>query len=169
MKYICVDVESDGPAPALFSMISLGAIVLDDQLNKTFYTELKPISENWNEEALAVSKFTREQTLKFPDAYYGIFSFYDWLNEIKENDNLLFCSDNNGFDWQFVNYYFWKFLNTNPFGHTSMNIGSLYKGMMKNMKANFKHLRKTKHSHNPLDDSRGNAEVLNIIFENFEK
>jgi hypothetical protein len=37
------------------------------------------------------------------------------------------------------------------------------------MKANFKHLRKTKHTHNPLDDSRGNAEALNIIFQNFQK
>jgi hypothetical protein len=25
---------------------------------------------------------------------------------------------------------------------------------------NFKHLRKTKHTHNPVDDARGNAEAL---------
>lgn len=168
MKYICVDVEADGPAPGLFSMISLGAIVLDEELNKTFYTEFKPISENWVPEALAVSGFTRNNTLLFSNAETGIVSFYSWLNEVKGNDNLLFCSDNNGFDWQFVNYYFWKFLNSNPFGHTSMNIGSLYKGMKKNMKANFKHLRKTKHTHNPLDDSRGNAEALNIILQSFD-
>jgi hypothetical protein len=28
------------------------------------------------------------------------------------------------------------------------------------MSKNFKHLRKTKHTHNPVDDARGNAEAL---------
>ncbi len=35
-----------------------------------------------------------------------------------------FISDNNGFDWQFVNWYFWHFLGRNPFGHSSTNLGS---------------------------------------------
>ena len=37
---------------------------------------------------------------------------------------------------------------------------SLYKGVVKDTFANFKHLRKTRHTHNPLDDARGNAEAL---------
>ena len=32
--------------------------------------------------------------------------------------------------------------------------------MRGNMFDNFKHLRKTKHTHNPLDDARGNAEAM---------
>jgi hypothetical protein len=32
--------------------------------------------------------------------------------------------------------------------------------MVKDMFQNFKHLRKTAHTHHPLDDARGNAEPL---------
>jgi len=31
---------------------------------------------------------------------------------------------------------------------------------MKDTFVNFKHLRKTKHTHHPVDDARGNAEAL---------
>jgi len=77
----------------------------------------------------------------------------------------MFVSDNNGFDWQFINWYFHHFLGKNPFGHSSTNLGSLYKGVVKDMFVNFKHLRKTKHTHNPVDDARGNAEALLEIKE----
>jgi hypothetical protein len=80
----------------------------------------------------------------------------------------MFISDNNGFDWQFVNYYFWRFCSTNPFGHSSTNLGSLYKGTQRNMRVNFKHLRKTKHTHNPVDDAMGNVEAFNIIRKGFK-
>ena len=51
MAYIMVDDESDGPIPSDFSMISFGAILVDEVLDKTFYGKLKPISENWIPEA----------------------------------------------------------------------------------------------------------------------
>jgi hypothetical protein len=72
----------------------------------------------------------------------------------------MFISDNNGFDWQFVNWYFHSFTGKNPFGHSSTNLGSLYKGLAKDMSKNFKKLRRTQHSHHPVDDARGNAEAL---------
>jgi DNA polymerase III alpha subunit (gram-positive type) len=156
--YIMVDVEADGPCPGLFSMISLGAVVVEPGLNRTFYAQFKPLSENWQQEALNVTKTTREETLLYEDPYTGMFRFNEWLKRLDTKP--LFISDNNGFDWQFVNYYFWKFLNENPFGHSSTNLGSLYKGLVKNTRKNFKHLRKTKHTHNPVDDAKGNTEAL---------
>ena len=36
----------------------------------------------------------------------------------------------------------------------------LFNGMNKSMKQSFKHLRRTKHSHNALDDALGNAEAM---------
>ena len=53
-----------------------------------------------------------------------------------------------------------RFTGGNPFGHTSTNLGSLYKGILKDTFQNFKHLRRTAHTHDPVDDSRGNAEAL---------
>jgi hypothetical protein len=72
----------------------------------------------------------------------------------------MFISDNNGFDWMFVCWYFHHFTGKNPFGHSSQNLGSLYKGLVKDAFASFKQLRRTKHTHDPVDDARGNAEAL---------
>ena len=72
----------------------------------------------------------------------------------------MFISDNNGFDWQFVNWYFHHFLGNNPFGHSSTNLGSLYKGLVKVKFKNLNHLRRTPHTHHPVDDAKGNPEEL---------
>jgi len=174
MPWIMVDVEADGPAPGLFSMISFGAILVappnrihgaNDEY-RGFLGHLKPISEDFVPEALAVSGVTREQTLTYMEPGLTMTHFDQWLKTVCAGKRPMFIADNNGFDWQFINYYFWKFLGRNPFGHSSTNLGSLYKGMVKDTFKNFKHLRKTKHTHNPLDDSRGNVEAfLHMLHE----
>ena len=159
MRYIMVDIEADGPIPGDYSMICLGAVVVEEDLGRTFYGRLKPISEKWVPEALAVSGFTREQTLAFDDPAAVMHNFGRWVKDTT-NGRAFFVSDNNGFDWQFINWYFWHFTGANPFGHSSTNLGSLYKGLVKDTFQNFKHLRKTLHTHDPVDDARGNAEAL---------
>jgi|SRR6478609_7166575 len=163
MRLISVDIEADGQVPAKYSMISLGAVCVDD-LSLTFYGELAPITKTWSPDALRVSGFSREQTLKFEPAAKVMAEFDVWLNSVRRNDEQLrFLSDNAGFDWQYVNYYFWHFLERNPFGHSSLSLTSLYKGYTKNMRANFRHLRDRKHTHNALDDAIGNAEAFNKL------
>ena len=159
MSYIMIDVESDGPIPGDYSMICFGAIVVEPSLQKSFYGKLKPISDKWLPEALAVSGFTREETLQFADPKTVMDQFNSWI-KANSSGRPFFISDNNGFDWQFINWYFHHFLGNNPFGHSSSNLGSLYKGLVKDAFTNFKHLRKTKHTHHPVDDARGNAEAL---------
>jgi len=162
MAYIMVDVESDGPIPGDYSMISFGAVLVDEKLDKTFYGKLKPVSDKFIPEALAVSGFTREETLSFEDPEKVMNDFSVWLKN-NTKDRLVFISDNNGFDWMFICWYFHHFTGANPFGFSSQNLGSLYKGVVKDTFQTFKHLRKTKHTHNPVDDARGNAEALLTI------
>jgi len=161
MSIFVVDVEADGPCPGEFSMISLGAVKVDHNLTNTFYAEFKPISDRWVPEALAVSGFTREQTMEFQDPSKAIEQFAEWVLS-NTNGRAVFVSDNNGFDWQFVNYYFWRFIDGNPFGHSSRRIGDFYSGLEKDWFASskWKRYRKTKHTHNPVDDALGNAEAL---------
>jgi DNA polymerase III epsilon subunit-like protein len=159
MSFIMVDIESDGPIPGDYSMISFGAVIVEPALDKTFYGKLRPISEKWIPEALEVSGFTREETLAFDEPEEVMKNFREWIINNSQG-RPFFISDNNGFDWQFINWYFHHFLQENPFGHTSVNLGSLYKGMVKDMFATFKHLRKIKHTHNPVDDAMGNAEAF---------
>ncbi|MDQ8190918.1 exonuclease domain-containing protein [Roseibacillus persicicus] len=159
MSYIMVDVESDGPIPGDYSMICFGAVVVEDGLTRRFYGQLRPISDQFIADALAVSGFSREETLAFPEPQEVMESFAKWLGEVG-SDRLMFVSDNNGFDWQFINWYFHHFTGCNPFGFSSTNLGSFYKGLVQDTFKNFKHLRKTKHTHHPVDDAKGNAEAL---------
>jgi hypothetical protein len=154
-----VDVEADGPIPGDYSMVCFGAVVVEPSLEKVFYGQLRPISEQWVPAALNVSGFSREETLAFPDPADVMRSFQAWLQESSAG-RPMFVSDNNGFDWQFINWYFHKFVGSNPFGHSSTNLGSLYKGLVADAFKTFKHLRKTAHTHNPVDDAKGNAEAL---------
>jgi DNA polymerase III epsilon subunit-like protein len=165
MPYIMVDIEADGPIPGDYSMICFGAVAVEPSLEQTFYGRLKPVSDNWIPEALKVSGFTREETLRFEDPKTVVQQFSDWVGKI--GGRPMFISDNNGFDWQFINWYFHHFFGKNPFGHSSTNLGSLYKGVVKDMSVNFKHLRATKHTHNPVDDARGNAEALLRIMKDY--
>lgn len=159
MAYVMVDIESDGPIPGDYSMICFGAIIVEPELNRSFYGKLKPISQAFIPEALAVSGFSREETMEFDEPKTVMEAFAHWIkSECK--GRAFFISDNNGFDWQFINWYFHHFLGTNPFGFSSTNLGSLYKGLVKDTFVNFKHLRKTRHTHHPVDDARGNAEAL---------
>lgn len=159
MTNVIVDVESDGPCPGQGSMISFGAVILDNDLDKTFYAELKPITHVYNSENLAVGGFERHDTLQFPEPILAMNDFALWLDKNCAKRKV-FWADNNGFDWQWINYYFHNYYGGNPFGFSSQNINSLYKGLTKDCFASFKHLRKTKHTHNPVDDAMGNAEAL---------
>ena len=117
MTCFMVDVEADGPIPGDYSMISFGVVIVEAGLNRTFSARLRPISENWFEDALAVSGHTREETLTFNDPASVLNSCRDWIGA-QTKGHPLFVSDNNGFDWQFVNWYFWHFTGGNPFGHS---------------------------------------------------
>jgi len=154
-----VDVEADGPCPGRYSMVSFGAILVKPGLDVIFHGTLRPISETFVAEALAVSGVTREQTLAFPEPRAVMEDFAGWI-AAHSTGRPMFVSDNNGFDWQFINWYFHEFTGNNPFGHSSTNLGSLYKGLVKDAFQNFKHLRRSKHTHHPVDDARGNAEAL---------
>lgn len=160
MSFFVVDIEADGPIPAEYSMVCFGAILVTPELDTTFYGKLKPISDNYIPEALAVSGFDRGTTLGFPNPLLTMTEFNNWVNFVNRKGRPIFLSDNNGFDWQFINYYFHKFYGSNPFGFSSRRIADLFCGMQKDVYCRWKHLRKTKHTHNPVDDAKGNAEVI---------
>jgi len=162
MSYIVVDVEADGEIPYRNSMVCFGAIIIDEKLDKTFYGKTKPISDLWVPDALAVSGFSREDHLKFDEPVKVMKDFAEWI-KANSNGKPTFISDNPAFDWQWINYYFHMYYGSNPFGFSARRIGDLYCGLMKDAGVNkdWKRLfRKTKHTHHPVDDAKGNAEAL---------
>jgi hypothetical protein len=168
MIYISVDVEADGPCPGLYSMVCFGAVVVDNKLDKTFYGQTAPISDKFIPSALAVSGFTRREHEKFQKPLDTIAEFREWLFALNDK-RLVFITDNPAFDWQFINYYMFRFSHSNPFGWSARHIGDLYCGLQGDLRAKWTHLRDTPHTHNPVDDAKGNAEaflkILNQIDE----
>lgn len=162
MSYYVIDVESDGEYPPDYSMICFGAVKVTEPLDTTFYGLTCPISELYKPEALVISGFSREEHSDFPHPYFTMHNFADWLYATSEGKPT-FISDNPAFDWQWINYYFHKYYKKNPFGFSGRRIGDLYCGLMKDAGKNAdwkRKYRKTRHTHNPVDDAMGNAEAL---------
>lgn len=159
MSYIVVDVEADGPIPHSYSMVCFGAVIVEPSLSKTFYGKTKPISGLWIPESLAISGFARHQHELFDDPHQVMNDFRNWIIE-NSDGHPIFISDNLAFDWQWINWYFHFYLGKNPFGYSGRRLGDLYCGLVKDTRMKWKHLRQTIHDHNPVNDAKGNAEVL---------
>lgn len=169
LMWIMVDVEATGPAPGLFSMFWFGAVVVEDGLKYKFEGKLAPLAGAGCEGGtelnigLKLAGVTHDEILGWPNPAVTMVSFDAWLahqSAARKDSRLQFVSDNNGYDAAYINWYFHYFLGRNPFGHSSANLGSLYKGLTKSVFENFKHMRKTAHTHNPVDDATGNAEAM---------
>lgn len=165
MSWFSVDVESDGPSPMVHSMVCFGAVPVMANESKSFYGQTKPVGKVWIPEALSVSGFTRAQHEAFPDPAVTMVKFVEWIEATNTHDRPVFVSDNPAYDWQWINGYLHYYVGRNPFGFSARRIGDLFAGFKRDAsKSNsWKHLRKTKHTHNPVDDARGNAEALLAI------
>jgi DNA polymerase III epsilon subunit-like protein len=128
--FVSVDVEASGPAPGRYSLLSLGACLVDDP-TLTFYAELKPVGEAVTAEAMAVHNLDLA-TLKrdgLPPAE-AMKRFEAWLKTVVPAGALpVFVGFNAAFDWMFVADYFDRFLGRNPFGHTALDLKAYYMGL----------------------------------------
>lgn len=176
--YFMVDIESDGPIPGPYSMNSFGAVALGmrrggtieyfnvDDKNLQFYAELKPISEDFVPEAIAVGGFDHEQ-LKITgrEPVEAMSEFAEWLTKTTKavgGNRPVFVGYPLGFDWMFTYWYLVKFAKTgSPFGHsTHIDAKTLYAekanvGILQSAKRLMpSHLfSKRPHTHNALDDA----------------
>ncbi|MFD1659511.1 exonuclease domain-containing protein [Streptomyces caeni] len=177
--YVSVDVEADGPIPGPYSMLSLGAAVAGvqdadgftpaDPEERTFYRELRPISDDFVPEALAVSGLDRER-LKAEGAEpaVALTEFADWVREVSGGAQPVMGGYPASYDWTFLYWYLIRFTGASPFGHSGcLDMKTLYatkarlplravaKGTMP------RHLlSRRRHTHHALDDAVEQAELL---------
>jgi len=128
--FISVDVETAGPVPGEYSMLSLGACLVADPA-MTFACEFKPITDKADPEALKVSGLSldrlRESGLP-PEV--AMARFGAWIDAHTGGQAApIFVGFNAPFDWSFVNYYFHRFTGANPFGFTALDIKALWMGI----------------------------------------
>ena len=151
-------------------MVCFGAVVFAPGTvvhKQTYYGETRPISEQFQPDALAVSGISRERHIVSPAPEEIMPHFAQWIREQSPNGHAIFVSDNLAYDWQFINYYLHRFTGGNPFGFSGRRIGDIVAGCERNVRAQWKHLRTTTHDHNPVNDAMGNVEALEQIFEKY--
>lgn len=128
--YVSVDVETAGPNPSQYSLLSIGACLVADP-QRTFYVELQPVNDNATPEALEVSRLSLKELAKrgLPPTK-AMARFEAWLAaEIPTGQQPIFVAFNAPFDWMFVNDYFHRFLGRNPFGHAALDLKAFYMGL----------------------------------------
>ncbi len=129
--WISVDVETSGPNPGGYSLLSIGACRYDDP-EQGFYIELVPVGDRAVPSAMAISgrlvdELTRTGSL--PDA--AMQAFADWVAKVAPAGRRpVFVGFNAGFDWMFVCDYFHRYLGHNPFGHACLDIKSVALGAL---------------------------------------
>ncbi len=128
--YISVDVETAGPHPSRFALLSIGACVVTD-LNRRLYLELQPDCPAYKPQALEISGLSLEVLAEdgIP-AEEAMRQFDGWLSaNTPPDEKPVFVAFNAAFDWMFINEYFHKYLGHNPFGHSALDIKALYMGI----------------------------------------
>ena len=181
-RYVSVDVESAGRVPGIFSMISFGACLVDN-LETTFYAEIKPINRRYHRKAMEVackqihllsrkkedlrydsnrSEFSPSLVLDFliqhaepPES--AMERFYGWVEENSVGCRPVMAAAPAAFDTPFIHYYFELFCRgRNPFGFGGEDINSMYRGAKRDCSVNIKDLNLRpagELSHNALEDA----------------
>jgi ribonuclease T len=127
--YFSLDIEASGPIPGEYSMLSLGACRVD-AFEHTFYAELQPISDRFVAAALEVSGFDLHQlSTEGQQPMAAMQSFNKWVTNQAHGRTPVFVGFNASFDWSFVNWYFYKFVGTNPFGVAALDMKAYYMGL----------------------------------------
>jgi ribonuclease T len=126
---ISVDVETSGPIPGEYSMLSIGGCLVDDD-SRSFSALLKPVSRKADPKALEVTGLSLDRLdAEGEEPAAAMKRFADWVVEVTpQGGTPVFVGFNAPFDWSFVNYYFHHFLGSNPFGFAALDIKAFYMG-----------------------------------------
>ena len=137
--YFCVDIEASGPVPALYNLVSIGAVIVSKHEHRygpeqeRFYVELKPIAPGFDPGAMKVHGITREhlETHGVPsdEAMRRLAAFVE--NRLrKTGGRAVFVGHNAAFDWSFISWYFERYQIPNPFGYKALDSKSLAMGRL---------------------------------------
>lgn len=165
MNGLVIDVESTGPHPVEYSLIQIGAVDLE---GAEFSCKMRPRPGTIADpNAMKAIGLTWEEVCDWPEPLAQMNLFNEFLADTYGGKRIPSWSDNPAFDWQFINAYLHMYCGANPLGYSMRRIGDFYAGMQHDVYAasKWKRLRDTKHTHDALDDAKGNAEALRKILE----
>jgi hypothetical protein len=183
--YFSADVETDGPIPGPYSILSFALVYagrfdgsrfersIGEEL--TFYRELKPISQEFEEAALRVNGLDRARLIEsgqMPERAMTDASL--WVRQVAGSGKPVLVAYPLCFDWSWLYWYFTRFSEYgSPFGHSrcfDIKTAVAVKTHLPINEAGRSHLpehlrSKRKHSHNALQDAIEQAEIFANVFE----
>jgi hypothetical protein len=182
--YISADIETDGPVPGKYSMLSFGLAAVAtydgrsverlDARAHAAYWELRPVTESFDPEALSVNGLDRNRLRRTGQAPADAMrAASDWVSAVAADCKPVLVAYPVAFDWLFLHWYFEMYAGGSPFGHGScLDIRSLYVGASGSTFAGSskRHIPKrlqprAAHTHHALDDAIEQGQLFVNILE----
>jgi DNA polymerase III alpha subunit (gram-positive type) len=136
--WFCVDIECSGPVPALYDMISLGAVraVRGPEggyaIGEPFYVEIRPEAPHVDEGAMKVNGLDIERLRRegMPRRE-ALLALTAWVHaQTVAGSKPVFVGHNAPFDWSFVNWAYHAEGLVNPFGYKALDTKALATGAL---------------------------------------
>lgn len=183
--YFSADVETDGSIPGPFSILSLALVFagrFDGKVferprsySLSFYRELRPISNQFELDALRVNGLDRERLCREGQSpEQAMTEACQWVWDIAGSSTPVMVAYPLSFDWTFLYWYFMRYSsNGSPFGHsrcldikTAFAIKAGVPMAESGLDRVWPSLRPGRpHTHNALDDAIEQAEIFANVFE----
>jgi len=183
--FFSADVETDGAIPGPNSMLSFALVyagTYDGQTftrpqdySHSFYRELKPISDEFDPEALAINSLDRARL-----AIHGVSpemamdEAADWIQKFSGPGKPVLVAYPLSFDWTWLYWYFVRFSKRgSPFGHSrcfdlktavAVKTGRTISSSSR-AKLPLRFTSDRPHTHHAVDDAIEQAEIFANIFE----
>jgi len=183
--YFSADVETDGPIPGPFSMLSFAIVYAGSfdgsrfeppiSYERSLYCELKPISDDFQEEALRVNGLDRARLCREGEnPANAMTGAANWVSSIAGTAKPVLVAYPLSFDWTWLYWYFVRFSAVgSPFGYsrcfdlkTAFAVKSgmpIAEASRSKLKASLKSQRE--HTHHALDDAIEQAEIFANVFQ----
>jgi len=183
--YFSADVETDGPIPGPYSMLSFALVYAGSfdgrrfarptSYSETFYREIKPISNEFEVEALQVNGLDRNRLIIEGAAPADAMSeAARWVKEIAGAAKPVLVAYPLSFDWTWLYWYFIRFSREgSPFGYsrcfdlkTALSIKGAVPIAASGRSRLTEALRSSRqHTHHALDDAIEQAEIFANVFQ----
>lgn len=183
--YFSADVETDGPIPGPYSMLSFAMVYAGSfdgrnfesplTYDKVFYREIKPISNEFQAEALRVNGLDRDRLLRFGEEPSVVMTdAFDWVRQMAGGGRPVLVAYPVSFDWTWLYWYFVRFSEKgSPFGYShcyDIKTAFAVKASLPISRSGRSRLtdelmsRRT-HTHHAIDDAVEQAEIFANVFK----
>jgi hypothetical protein len=183
--YFSADVETDGPIPGPYSILSFAVVYAGsfdgakfrrpESYDRVFYRELKPISEAFEPEALRINGLDRQRlSVDGADPREAMSDAYRWIRSIHPEAEPVLVAYPLSYDWTWLYWYFIRFCDQgSPFNYSrcfDIKTAVAVKARIPISEAGRSHIDpvlRSQHpnTHHAADDAVAQAEIFANVFE----